>query len=90
MSHRRSSFSHTSFGDDTKLVRPLGIEGIDVRTPSSGRFLLDGAESVAAASSLCANVTFVEEVHSNHLDVKAFVTESTSNSDFPNSCIRND
>lgn len=67
------SFSHTSFGDHPKPVCQAGIEGKDVCAPGRTRFLLDGAKSVRAASSLGAITTFAQEVWSFHLDIKPFV-----------------
>lgn len=68
------SFSHTSFGDHPKPVRQVGIEDVDVCAPAGARFLLDGAKSVWAASSLGAVVISRggQEVWSFQLDVEPF------------------
>lgn len=70
------------------MVHQVEIEGRDIRTPSSARFLLDGAISVVAASSFI--VTFVQEVWSHHLNVKSFATKSTSSSVLVDSRIKID
>lgn len=74
MDPRWLSFSHTSFGDHPKPVRQVGIEDVDVCAPDGARFLLDGAKSVRAASSLGAVVIFRggQEVWSFQLDVEPF------------------